>query len=151
MFSVNNNQSLTMSFLLFISSNEPGNLWVLNDQTTWKWKICLLFYYNIYLILMQGLMDHRFCAILTITLTVGYLMQLNTSMEKNRKTFFSNYIIQCQNSCTPFHSCHILLALWHKRYAIISFTLRYFSIWFRLTISSHRLASPQFHCRGDFT
>ena len=37
---------------------------------------------------MQGIKDDRLCATLTITLIVGCLMQLNTSMEKTGKRFF---------------------------------------------------------------
>ena len=37
---------------------------------------------------MQGIKDERCCATLTITLTVGCLTQLNTSMGKAGKPFF---------------------------------------------------------------
>ena len=42
---------------------------------------------------MQVIKDDMFCTILSITLTIGCLMQLNTSMKK-RKTFLSDNIIQ---------------------------------------------------------
>ena len=45
---------------------------------------------------MQGIKDDRFCTVLTITLTVGGLMQLNTRMEEEKtgKPFVSDDIIQ---------------------------------------------------------
>lgn len=42
---------------------------------------------------MQGIKDDRFCATLTIYLTVGCFMQLNTSMEITGKRFFSDKTI----------------------------------------------------------
>ena len=53
-----------------------------------KMKILSMSFFYIYHHLIQGIKDDGFCATLTITLTVGCLMQLNTSMEKTGKPFF---------------------------------------------------------------
>ena len=44
---------------------------------------------------MQGIKDDMFCATLTITLIVGCLMQLNTSMTKSGKRFFQTTPFNC--------------------------------------------------------
>ena len=59
-----------------------------------KIKSLSMSFFYIYHHLMQDIKDDRCCATFTITLTVGCLMQLNTSMEKNRKTFLSDNTIQ---------------------------------------------------------
>ena len=46
------------------------------------------FSFYIYHKLMQGIKDDRFCATLTIYLTVGCFKQLNTSMEITGKHLF---------------------------------------------------------------
>ena len=54
--------------------------------------------------LMQGIKDDRCCATLPITLNVGCLMQLNTSMGKTGKSFFLtapfNLYVQSPSSAT---------------------------------------------------
>ena len=61
-----------------------------------KMNSFLWVFFYIYHILMQGIKDDRFCTVLTITLTVGGLMQLNTRMEEEKtgKPFVSDDIIQ---------------------------------------------------------